>query len=190
MSDNNKSKMQSLVWIDLEMSGLDPDRERILEIAVVLTDTNLQVLAQSPNIVIAQDKSLLDNMDEWNSTQHRKTGLYDQVLKSDINEATAETQVLELLRTHAKANHSPMCGSSIHQDRRFLRRYMPTLHEFFHYRNLDVSTVRSLVKYWQPALLDHYQAPASQHRAQSDVYACIAELDFYRHNFLKNALNS
>lgn len=172
-----------LAWIDLEMSGLDPDRERILELAIVITDLDLEVVAELPGIAIKQEPALLDAMDEWNSRQHRKTGLYEEVLSSDIDEASAEQTALKLLREHMSPNSSPMCGSSIHQDRRFLRRYMSTLHEFFHYRNLDVSTVRSLARYWKPTLLERQKSKHTEHRALSDIHACIKELRFYRQHF-------
>ena len=167
------------------MSGLDPDRERILEIAIILTDCNLQTIAELPNMVISQDESLLQNMDEWNSTQHRKTGLYDEVLASTTSENQAESTMLEMLREHLSAKDSPMCGNSVHQDRRFLRRYMPELHDFFHYRNLDVSTLRSLAKYWHPNLLRQRDVPPSDHRARSDILGCIDELAFYRSHFIQ-----
>jgi oligoribonuclease len=172
-----------LIWIDLEMSGLDPECERILEIAVILTDRDLQIVEQLPSIVVHQDVTLLERMDEWNSTQHRKTGLYEEVLTSTVHEAEAEQTVLQALQKNLSAGESPMCGSSVHQDRRFLRRYMPELHEFFHYRNIDVSTVRSLAKYWRPTLPPQYKPGPTQHRAASDIRDSINELAFYRDRF-------
>lgn len=181
---SNTANPTHLIWIDLEMSGLDPDKERILEIALVVTDLDLNEIAHIGSMVIRQDSGLLDAMDEWNSKQHRKTGLYQEVLKSQTDEKQAELAVLEFLNTHSAPGQSPMCGSSVHQDRRFLRRYMPSLHEFFHYRNLDVSTVRALAKYWRPELPEQYIAPPTEHRALSDIRESVAELDYYRRHFL------
>jgi oligoribonuclease len=147
---NTELKKDRLIWLDMEMSGLDPEKERILELAMVITDGELEIIAESPVLVIHQDKKLLDGMDAWNQGTHSKSGLIDKVLASTTTEEEAEKICLEFLATHLKSGVSPMCGNTIHQDRRFMARYMPKLEGFFHYRNIDVSTVKELCKRWQP----------------------------------------
>jgi oligoribonuclease len=175
----------NLIWIDLEMTGLDPLKERIIEIATVVTDPNLNVLAEGPSLVIQQPESLLVKMDDWNTNQHRKSGLTQRVLASDVSEADAMQQTLDFLSQWVTKGKSPMCGNSIGQDRRFLVRYMPELAEFFHYRNLDVSTLKELVQRWRPHLMGGFVKKGS-HLAMDDVYDSIAELAYYREVFIQS----
>jgi oligoribonuclease len=175
----------NLIWIDLEMTGLDPLKERIIEIATVVTDPNLNVLAEGPSLVIQQPESLLVKMDDWNTNQHRKSGLTQRVLASDVSEADAMQQTLDFLSQWVTKGKSPMCGNSIGQDRRFLVRYMPELAEFFHYRNLDVSTLKELVQRWRPDLMGGFVKKGS-HLAMDDVYDSIAELAYYREVFIQS----
>jgi oligoribonuclease len=175
----------NLIWIDLEMTGLDPLKERIIEIATVVTDPNLNVLAEGPSLVIQQPESLLVKMDDWNTNQHRKSGLTQRVRVSDVSEADAMQQTLDFLSQWVTKGKSPMCGNSIGQDRRFLVRYMPELAEFFHYRNLDVSTLKELVQRWRPDLMGGFVKKGS-HLAMDDVYDSIAELAYYREVFIQS----
>jgi oligoribonuclease len=175
----------NLIWIDLEMTGLDPEKERIIEIATVVTDANLNVLAEGPSLVINQSDQLLSLMDEWNTNQHGNSGLTERVRKSQINEAQAELATIDFLKQWVPEGASPMCGNSIGQDRRFLVRYMPDLANFFHYRNLDVSTLKELVQRWKPELLNGFSKKGS-HLAMDDVYDSIAELAYYRKVFIKD----
>ena len=174
----------NLIWIDLEMTGLDPQHERIIEIATVVTDANLNILAEGPSLVIHQDDQLLDNMDDWNTNQHGMSGLTKRVRDSQITEAEACAATLEFLRQWVPAQQSPMCGNSIGQDRRFLVRYMPELADFFHYRNLDVSTLKELVRRWKPELVNGFVKKGS-HLAMDDIYDSIAELAYYRDVFIR-----
>lgn len=174
----------NLIWIDLEMTGLDPLIERIIEIATVVTDGDLNVLAEGPSLVIHQDDALLDGMDEWNTKQHGGSGLTGRVRNSQISEQQAMTATIDFLRHWVPAGQSPMCGNTIGQDRRFLVKYMPELAEFFHYRNLDVSTVKELARRWKPELLDGFTKKGS-HLAMDDVYDSIAELAYYREVFIR-----
>lgn len=174
----------NLIWIDLEMTGLDPLVERIIEIATVVTDGDLNVLAEGPSLVIHQDDTLLDAMDEWNTKQHGGSGLTERVRSSQISEQQAMTATLDFLRDWVPAGQSPMCGNTIGQDRRFLVRYMPELAEFFHYRNLDVSTIKELARRWKPELLEGFTKRGS-HLAMDDVYDSIAELAYYREVFIR-----
>ncbi|MCT2530094.1 oligoribonuclease [SAR92 clade bacterium H921] len=181
MTDSNGL---NLIWIDLEMTGLDPLVERIIEIATVVTDSDLNILAEGPSIVIHQDDSLLDEMDEWNTNQHGSSGLIQRVRDSQVSESEAMNITLDFLRDWVPAGKSPMCGNTIGQDRRFLVRYMPELADFFHYRNLDVSSVKELVRRWKPELLDGFIKKGS-HLAMDDVYDSIAELAYYREMFIR-----
>ena len=181
MTDSNEL---NLIWIDLEMTGLDPLVERIIEIATVVTDSDLNILAEGPSIVIHQDDSLLDEMDEWNTNQHGSSGLIQRVRDSQVSESEAMNITLDFLRDWVPAGKSPMCGNTIGQDRRFLVRYMPELADFFHYRNLDVSSVKELVRRWKPELLDGFIKKGS-HLAMDDVYDSIAELAYYREMFIR-----
>jgi oligoribonuclease len=168
-----------LIWIDLEMTGLDTGRDSIIEIATVVTDAQLNVLAEGPEFAIAHDLVTLEAMDDWNRTQHRKSGLWQRVLEQGVPMAEAERRTLEFLQAWVGPKTSPMCGNSICQDRRFLHRLMPTLEQFFHYRNLDVSTLKELARRWAPQVLDGVQKE-SAHTALSDVRDSIAELRHYR----------
>ena len=172
-----------LIWIDLEMTGLDTGRDSILEIATIVTDSNLQVLAEGPELAIAHPVSVLEAMDEWNRTQHSKSGLWKRVLESRVSIAEAEAQTVAFLRAWVPANASPMCGNSICQDRRFLHRLMPSLEDHFHYRNLDVSTLKELAKRWKPGLSEGFKK-AQKHTALADIHESIDELAYYREHFL------
>ena len=174
----------NLIWIDLEMSGLVPDRDRIIEIALVVTDAHLITIAEAPVLVVHQSDEVLDGMDDWNKATHARTGLIDKVKASPLNEALVEAQMLHFLSAHVASGVSPMCGNSICQDRRFLARYMPQLEAYFHYRNLDVSTLKELAKRWRPTLPAGFKKDG-KHEALSDVYESIEELKFYREHFLK-----
>ena len=171
-----------LIWIDLEMTGLDTGRDSILEIATVVTDAQLNVLAEGPELAIAHPLATLEAMDDWNRNQHGKSGLWRRVLDEGVPMAEAEARTLAFLREWVPANTSPMCGNSICQDRRFLHRLMPTLEAYFHYRNLDVSTLKELAKRWAPQVLAGFQKE-SAHTALSDVHDSIAELRHYRVHF-------
>jgi oligoribonuclease len=169
----------NLIWIDLEMTGLDPDHDSILEIATVVTDKDLNVLAEGPEFALRHPAERLEAMDDWNRNQHRKSGLWQRVLDSEIDLATAEALTMEFLTQWAVAGKSPMCGNSICQDRRFLYRLMPRLERFFHYRNLDVSTIKELARRWAPEVSRGF-TKESAHTALSDVRDSIAELRYYR----------
>ena len=174
----------NLIWIDLEMTGLDPQKERIIEIATVVTDSELNVLAEGPSIAINQSNELIQAMDKWNTNQHGKSGLTERVLNSTVTETQAESATLEFLKQWVPEGMSPMCGNSIGQDRRFLVRYMPELANYFHYRNLDVSTLKELVKRWKPELMNGFNKKGS-HLAMDDIHDSIAELAYYRKVFIQ-----
>jgi len=173
----------NLIWIDLEMTGLYPDRDRIIEIAVVVTDAQITTRVEGPVFAIHQSDATLEAMDAWNRGTHGKSGLIDRVKASEIDEAHAQAQVIEWLAQYVKAGKSPMCGNSICQDRRFLANHMPALEAFFHYRNLDVSTLKELARRWKPAVLDGIKK-AQAHTALADVHESIDELLHYRQHFL------
>ena len=175
---------QNLVWIDLEMTGLVPERDRIIEIAVVVTDAQLNVRVEGPVFAVRQSDAALDAMDAWNKGTHGRSGLIDRVKASTIDEAEAEAQTIEFLKRHVSKGQSPMCGNSICQDRRFLANYMPKLEAFFHYRNLDVSTLKELVKRWKPELMAGFKK-AQKHTALADIHESIDELAYYREHFLR-----
>ena len=177
-------KADNLVWIDLEMTGLDPLRDHVIEIATIVTDSGLNVLAEGPVIAIHQPESVLAGLDEWNRNTHGASGLLDRVRASTVTAADAEARTLAFLEQHAEAGSSPMCGNSICQDRRFLAREMPVLESFFHYRNLDVSTVKELARRWAPYVLAGVQK-SSTHAALDDVRESIEELAHYRRVFLR-----
>ena len=174
----------NLVWIDLEMTGLDPDTEKIIEIATIVTDASLKVLAEGPEIVIHQTAEVLAAMDEWNTGQHARSGLTERALASACGVEEAEERTLEFLERYVPPQTSPMCGNSICLDRRFLHRYMPKLERFFHYRNLDVSTLKELCMRWAPEKAQRL-AKRAEHRAMQDIRGSIAELRFYRDELLR-----
>lgn len=178
MKSNN-----NLIWIDLEMTGLDPERERIIEIATIVTDSQLTILAEGPVLAIHQDNTLLAAMDEWNTRQHNQSGLVKRVMESSISESRAEKMTINFLKDYIAKGQSPMCGNSICQDRRFLYKYMPELAAYFHYRNLDVSTLKELVKRWKPKLANGY-TKESKHLALDDIKDSITELEYYRQHFI------
>ena len=175
---------QNLIWLDCEMTGLDPENERLIEIAVVITGPNLEPRIEGPVLVIHQSDALLDSMDKWNKGTHGKSGLIDKVKASTLSEADAEVEILAFLKKYVPKATSPLCGNTISQDRRFLVKYMPKLDDFFHYRNIDVSTFKELAKRWKP---DVYKAFKKQqkHTALADVHESIDELVHYRTHFLK-----
>jgi oligoribonuclease len=177
------SSDQNLVWIDLEMTGLVPETDRIIEIAVVVTDAQLGRRVEGPVFAVHQSDATLDAMDAWNKGTHGKSGLIDRVKASTVGEAQAETMVIEFLQRYVPKNCSPMCGNSICQDRRFLARTMPRLEAFFHYRNLDVSTLKELAKRWKPEILAGFKK-AQAHTALADIHESIDELAYYREHFL------
>ena len=173
----------NLVWIDLEMTGLDPDRERIIEIATIVTDKDLNILAEGPVFAISQPQGLLDNMDAWNTKTHNKTGLVERVQKSKISEADAQAGTIDFLSSYVKAGQSPICGNSVWQDRRFLYRYMPELDKFFHYRMVDVSTFKELSRRWYPDVAKGFKKD-TKHEALSDIRESIEEMVYYRDKLL------
>ena len=177
-------KPDNLIWIDLEMTGLDTNNDRILEIATIVTDAQLNILAEGPNLAIHQPNEILEKMDNWNTRQHHGSGLTERVRNSIITEEQAEAQTIEFLMHYIPPGKSPMCGNSICQDRRFLFRCMPKLEQYFHYRNLDVSSVKELATRWAPDILNGIKKE-SRHRALDDIRDSIAELRYYREHFFK-----
>ena len=175
---------ENLIWLDLEMTGLDPDNDLIIEIATVITDKYLNILATGPVIAVHQSDAALAAMDNWNQEHHGKSGLIERVQASTVDDAEAMQQTLEFIKQWVPAGESPMCGNSIGQDRRFLYRYMRPLEEYFHYRNLDVSTLKELALRWAPSILDTFQKKES-HQALEDVIESIEELKHYREHFIK-----
>jgi oligoribonuclease len=182
--DTLKSSDQNLVWIDLEMTGLTPDTDRIIEVAVVVTDPQLAVRVEGPVFAVHQSDQTLDAMDAWNKGTHGRSGLIDRVKASAIDENHAQQQVIEFLSRYVPAGKSPMCGNSICQDRRFLANYMPELERFFHYRNLDVSTLKELARRWKPDILAGFKK-AQAHTALADIHESIDELVYYRQHLLR-----
>ncbi len=181
-----KKSDQNLVWLDCEMSGLDPEKERLLEIAVVVTGPDLTPRIDGPVLVIHQSDAVLDGMDAWNKGTHGRSGLIDKVKASTLDEAAAEQQLLEFIAKYIPRSGSPMCGNTIGQDRRFLVKYMPKLEAYFHYRNLDVSTLKELAKRWKPAAYNAFKKQQA-HTALADVHESIEELAHYRETFLRLA---
>ena len=176
----------NLIWIDMEMSGLDPDQHKVLELALVVTDSALNTLAEAPVLVVHQPEAVLGTMDAWNTSTHTKSGLVERVRASTTSEIQAETRMIEFLEAYVPAATSPMCGNSVHQDRRFLVRHMPRLEAYFLYRNLDVSTLKELARRWRPELLAGI-SKAGKHEALADIHESISELKYYREHFLRLA---
>lgn len=174
----------ALIWIDMEMSGLDPQNDQILEVAIVVTDAGLNVIAEAPVLVLHQEERTLAAMDDWNKSTHAKSGLLDRVRASRLNAQEAENLTLDFLRSLVPAKVSPMCGNSVCQDRRFLARHMPELENYFHYRNLDVSSLKELAKRWRPDLTGKF-VKQGKHEALADIYESIEELKFYRQHFVR-----
>lgn len=179
-----RSSEQNLIWIDLEMTGLSPFTDRIIEIAVVVTDPTLAIRVEGPVFAIHQSDAVLDGMDAWNKGTHGKSGLIDRVRASTVDEAAAQAAVIDWLKAYVPKGKSPMCGNSICQDRRFLAKDMPVLEDFFHYRNLDVSTLKELAKRWNPKVLEGFKK-AQAHTALADIHESIDELLHYRSHFLR-----
>lgn len=178
------AKADNLVWIDLEMTGLDPEHDTILEIATIVTDGQLNLIAEGPVIAVHHSDEVLENMNEWCIKTHGASGLTERVRQSAINLAEAEKLTLEFLKPHVDAGSSPMCGNSIGQDRRFLNRFMPELHNFFHYRNIDVSTLKELARRWKPEIMDGFTKKGT-HLALEDIRESIEELRYYREHFIQ-----
>ncbi|MBS0309669.1 MAG: oligoribonuclease [Proteobacteria bacterium] len=174
----------NLVWVDMEMTGLDPDKDRIIEVAVVVTDPDLNVLAEGPVFAIHQADAILDGMDAWNKGTHGRSGLIDRVKASTVSEADAESAIIAFLKHFVPSGKSPMCGNSICQDRRFMVRGMPKLEAFFHYRNLDVSTLKELCRRWKPELATGFKKH-QKHTALADIIESVEELKYYREHFIK-----
>ena len=184
MTTPSQINSNNLIWIDLEMTGLNPVTDRIIEIATIVTDSNLNILAEGPVIAIHQSDELLALMDDWNKNTHGKSGLIERVRQSTVNEQQAEQQTIEFLKQWVPANSSPICGNTIGQDRRFLFNYMPNLESYFHYRYLDVSTIKELAKRWKPEILKGI-TKQNTHQALDDIRDSIAELIYYRQHFFK-----
>ena len=174
----------ALIWIDMEMSGLNPETDRIIEIAIVITDAQLNTVAEAPVLVVHQPDAVLDVMDNWNKSTHKKSGLIDRVKASTLGEAEVEAQMIDFLSQHVAKGVSPICGNSVHQDRRFLVRYMPKLDAYFHYRILDVSTLKELARRWKPEVLNGL-VKHGKHEALADVHESIEELRYYRAQIMK-----
>lgn len=174
----------NLVWIDMEMSGLNPDTDKVLEVAIVVTDTQLNVVAEAPVLVLHQDDAVLDAMDTWNKAAHAKSGLIERVKASPLSEADVENRMVEFLQQLVPPGASPMCGNSVHQDRRFMVPHLPRLEAYFHYRNLDVSTLKELARRWKPKVYDGFKK-AGSHTAMADILESIEELKYYREHFIR-----
>jgi len=174
----------NLLWLDMEMTGLDPTADRIIEVALVVTDSQLETVAEAPVLVVRQPDTVLEAMDAWNKSTHGRSGLIDKVKASTLTEADVEARMIDFLQEHVPQNASPMCGNSICQDRRFLARWMPRLEAHFHYRNLDVSTLKELCKRWKPDVAKGF-TKSSKQEALADIYESIEELKYYREHFLK-----
>ncbi len=178
-----RSEMR-MVWVDMEMTGLDPEKERIIEIAAVVTEPDLTIVAEAPVLVIHQSDELLNAMDKWNQSTHSKSGLIEKVKASTLDEVQAQAELIGFLSQHVPPGKSPLCGNTVSQDRRFMFKYMPELEAFFHYRTIDVSTIKELARRWQPALLKGFEKH-SKHEALADIHESINELRYYREHFIK-----
>ncbi|MBK9327645.1 MAG: oligoribonuclease [Thiobacillaceae bacterium] len=176
-----------LVWVDMEMSGLDPDKDVVLEVALVVTDKDLNLVEEGPVLVVRQSDAVLDGMDNWNRSTHGKSGLIDKVKASTLSEADVELRMLAFMKQHVGERKSPMCGNSICQDRRFMARHLPRLEAYFHYRNLDVSTLKELAARWRPELKEGFKK-ANNHTALADIQESIEELRYYRDKFIKTSV--
>lgn len=174
----------NLVWLDMEMTGLEPEKDRIIELAIVVTNSNLEMVAESPSWAVHQSDATLAAMDEWNQKTHGHSGLIERVRASTLDEAAVEAEALAFVKKYAGAGHSPMCGNTIGQDRRFMVKYMPTLEGFFHYRNLDVSTLKELCRRWTPEIARGFKK-RGRHTALADIHESIDELKYYREHFIK-----
>lgn len=174
----------NLIWVDMEMSGLSPERDVILEVALIVTDANLNTVAEAPVLVVHQSDAILAGMDEWNQATHGKSGLIDRVKASLLDHAAVENRLIDFLMQHVPPKTSPMCGNTICQDRRFMARWMPRLEAYFHYRNLDVSTLKELARRWKPEIMAGF-TKQGKHEALADIYESIEELKYYRTHFLK-----
>ena len=174
----------NLIWVDLEMTGLDPETDRIIEVAMVVTDPDLNVLGEAPVFAIHQSDEILDGMDAWNKGTHGRSGLIDRVKASNVTEAMAEDALIEFLRQYVPKGKSPMCGNTICQDRRFMAKTMPKLEAYFHYRNLDVSTLKEIARRWKPGLVDGFKK-MQKHTALADILESIDELRYYREHFIR-----
>lgn len=182
----NLKSDDNLVWVDMEMTGLVPDIDRVLEVAMIVTDAKLDPIAEGPVVVLHQDDAVLDKMDAWNKGTHGRSGLIDKVKASTVDEARAEEIFLEFLRLHVGKAKSPMCGNTICQDRRFMARWMPKLEGYFHYRNVDVSTLKELARRWRPGVVDSFRKQQA-HTALADIRESIDELRHYREHFIRLA---
>ncbi|VFP78658.1 Oligoribonuclease [Candidatus Erwinia haradaeae] len=176
--------IHNLIWMDLEMTGLNPENDRILEIATILTDNHLSFIVEGPVLAIHQNEKYLKSMNDWNIQTHTKSGLVERVRSSIFNERSAELAIMEFLKPRIPRYSSPICGNSIGQDRRFLREYMPELESYFHYRSLDISVLKELVARWRPDILHGFKKN-NKHNALDDIYESIAELDYYRQHFIR-----
>ena len=178
-----KIHRNNMVWMDMEMTGLDPEKERIIEIATIITDGDLNILAEGPDLVIHQPGGFLKGMDEWNQKHHASSGLIEAVKSSDMTVKKAEQLTLDVIKEFCKPKKAPLCGNSIHHDRKFLAKYMPKIDEYLHYRHVDVSTLKALIARWYPK--DKMPAKGKSHRALSDIRESIAELKFFRERYFK-----
>ncbi|MCX6124786.1 MAG: oligoribonuclease [Proteobacteria bacterium] len=185
---NKKSDVPTrLVWMDLEMTGLDPDRDVIIEMATIITDANLSIIAEGPEIVIQRPAELFSTMDSWNREHHKKSGLWKRVVESTVTERAAEEMTLKFIKEHVQAKDSPLCGNSIWQDRRFIAKYLKKLDDYLHYRLIDVSTLKTLGKMWYPKAMAMITEKRSNHRAMDDIRESIEELKRYRELLMKTA---
>lgn len=176
MSEESKP----IVWIDMEMTGLDPERERIIEVAALITDGELEIIAEGPNLVVHQASAVLEGMDDWNKRHHGASGLIDRVKASTVTEGEAEAELLAFIKAHCGERTAPLAGNSIHQDRRFLNRYMPTVDAYLHYRLIDVSSIKELARRWYPSVVSGAPQKCGNHRALDDIRESIEELRYYR----------